>query len=184
MPWTTMQEIIQVAEELATGREEGTLFAFRAFLFCGQRQRLEEVSNSIKKQAEITGEVYHIMSSMWIESLIALFDGRFEDTIDISERILIYGKQNNLPGASDFVYPATFVSVNRLGRYEEFIHSELGRELLENVPTRTSPRRRSVLAITLDQFDGAKEALEQVLVERPDITSKDDLTQAIWDENF
>jgi len=183
MPWTTMQEIIQVAEELATSQHEGMLFACRAFLNCGKRQRLEEVINSIKKRAEITGEAYHIMSSMWIESLIALFDGRFEDTIDISERILIYGKENNLPGASDYAYPATSVSINRLGRYEDYVQSELWREIFENLLAVTDSRRQSVLAITLGQIDGAKEALEQVLAERPDITSMDDLTAALWDVN-
>jgi eukaryotic-like serine/threonine-protein kinase len=70
------------------------------FLTCGERKRAEEVFDLLRARAAITSSVYHWMQSSGQDSVIAVYDGRFESALDIIKKLLARGEQEGIIGGA------------------------------------------------------------------------------------
>jgi len=179
MPWSSVEETLKIAEELATTKRAlGLTFATGAFLYCGQRRRAEEVNRAIKERAASTGSIIHVSYIYEADAQQSFLDGRLEEGVEILERSISYAQDVGLQGTvNNRALMSGLLPFFYLGGAEEYPESILWRVLVEgmNAPIY---RRIALLPALLGQVDEANERLERMIKTRPDITSKDDTIQA------
>jgi tetratricopeptide (TPR) repeat protein len=99
---TQDEERLRLAEELAGQSRQGvslgvlrwTLwFIVQTFLEFGQRQRAEEIMAEMKTLAERTGQPNLIITCMFNEAIMAIWDGRLEEAVAIRRRMLACGEE-------------------------------------------------------------------------------------------
>jgi tetratricopeptide (TPR) repeat protein/archaellum biogenesis ATPase FlaH len=141
------------------------------FLSSGQRQRAEEVFSELRVIAEHTGEIYHMFLSAGMDAVLALMDGRLNDTLGLAERIRTRGEEIGAVGAAGIL--ATHPSVRTriyLGTALEALERDIPRGVLLYVPE-----------LCLEQAHlGRKEEVSQILdeyvIKRPGIGTIEDET--------
>ncbi len=183
-PWSA-GEALQIAEELAsmyvTGIDTGTKNAFNAFLTCGKRRQMEEMSRVVKDRASRTGQVNNVAISMALDASVAFLDGNLEQAVEILERLIALVQETDVQAFnfSDVMF-AGLRPVLCLGNTGEYRDRPLWRVVEEQMST---PSFRYVPLYLAHQGrkDEVNERLERMLERRPDITSRDDLTHAWLD---
>ncbi len=182
MPWSDIKENLQVAEDLATAKNnnDALWFAFNMFLICGRREKAEGAGRAIMQLAADTGYVRHIEASHQVEYASTFLDGRLEKTVELLERDIAWRQEVGLPVSFGVGFGFAFNTLHYLYGIRDAPENILRRAVLEdwNAPQyRRSPR----LPACLGQVDEANQRLDRMLKERPNITSTDDMTEAWLD---
>jgi len=182
-PWSA-EEALQVAEELitkATRTYDGFTYAGLGFVFCGRRKKAYEMFQACKEFASRSGQINHSLSTMSNEARFTWYEGRLQEAVEILDHLAIYGQEVDL---KDYAFQQIMFAGHRLifylGSAEDYPESALWRIIPEEL-SKPVYRRIPILQAYLGQTDEAKERLERMLQARPNITSKDDLTQAWTD---
>jgi archaellum biogenesis ATPase FlaH/tetratricopeptide (TPR) repeat protein len=174
------EERIRLAEEFWAKSRAGVktrtaastfMYIGGVFLSSGQRQRAEEVFSELRVRAEHTGEIYHMFLSAGMDAVLALMDGRLNDTLGLAEHIRTRGEETGAVGAAGIL--ATHPSVRAriyLGTALEALERDIPRGVLLYVPE-----------LCLEQAHlGRKEEVSQILdeyvIKRPGIGTIEDET--------
>jgi len=181
-PWSDVKEVLQVAENVATAKNDSSAlwFAFNMFLIGGSREKADEVGRAIMQLAENTGYVRHIESSHQVEYALAFLDGRLEETVELMERDIAWRQEVGLPVKFEVGFGFALNTLHFLYGIRDAPDNILRKAVLEDWDApqyRDSPR----LPARLGQVDEANQRLDKMVKERPNITSADDMTVAWLD---
>ncbi len=182
LPWSDVDEALQVAENLATARNNDVMLdgALAIFERYGRRERMEAMRRAIGQLAATTGEAHHVATSHRVDSASALRDGRLEETIELIERDIAWRQEVGLPadlGAEAFT---GLLALEHLYGIDNSPDGPVRRAVMEGV---NAPvwRRLPFLPAFLGQVEEANRRLDRMLKARPNITSTSDTTQAGMD---
>jgi tetratricopeptide (TPR) repeat protein len=150
-----------------------TQFIWGMFLQSGQRKRAEGYGNKVKEIAERSGQVYMVLSSMFISATEALMDGRLEEAVAIAREASARGEQElgSAPYSSVTGLSAGFIPLVHLGRIRDVFQH------FKSAPYLTSAMCRA----SVGEDSEVKEILDQWVVDRPGIGSADDEIPAYMD---
>ena len=163
----------ELADKLNSCNNPVTLIMFaQVFLESGQRNRVEECCEYLKKLVERTQNAIYIIPSMVGDALLASLDGRLEEVLEIGKIIETKGIEFGAPEfAGAWVMNATITPLIRLGRTADI-------PVRMNIPS-------NLIRIACQGKPGsdieASETLQKLVVERPNIGTDDDETSAILD---
>ena len=176
------EERIRLAEQLSaslgTGidiRQTYNSFFMLAdtFLATGQRNRAEDFFKKHQSLALRVEAVALKVTSLTIDAIISMMDGRLEDITEITEKIRILCEESGIGGVSD-----TYM---RLASTRTCIYKGESLEDIEgNIPSGVPilMPERCLLLSHLGKKEEVLELLEENVVRRPDIGTDDDVTDA------
>jgi len=183
------EERLRLAEELAEQSRHGVnLYILswvlggmvHTFLEFGQRRRAEDIMAEMRTLAERSGQPNMLITSMWNDAILAIWDGRLEEAVAIRHRTLARGEELGILEYAavwaSWVLPARVY----LGNSGRALESNLqgSRGVPENVAT-------DVLILYclahLGRYAEVAEMLERLVVARPGIGSAQDETMVWFD---
>ena len=132
------------------------------FLEAGQRERAEEAWGELQHLAEARREAWLLTWKLQTDAILAVLDGRLEEVLEVTRRIRARGQElgdNRM-----------FEVVAQLLDWGTLLH--LGR-VEEALPLSTMPANRALSLAHLGRKAEAMEALEQVVLDYPDIRADD-----------
>ena len=136
------------------------------FLESGQRDKAEKCYNQIRIIYERTKQGYTLITAMAADGNIAIFDGRFEEALEIAKSIEAKGMEFNISAfANAWVITVTNLPFLYLGRFNEISPSMIFPSNLFRIISQGKPGSNQE----------ASELLQKLVVERPGIgTDQDD----------
>ncbi len=150
------------------------------FLQFGRRRRAEDVMAELRSTAERSGQPYLLITSMWNDATLAIWDGRLEEAVHIRRRMLARGEEL---GIGEFAVAwATWIIPARgyLGDAGRALESVLRGS--RDVSGNTGADMLILYCLAhLDRCAEAAEMLERQVVARPGIGSAEDETQMSQD---
>ncbi|HEY96313.1 MAG TPA: tetratricopeptide repeat protein [Dehalococcoidia bacterium] len=180
-PWSG-DEVLQDARDIESafirGADNG-MYAVNDYLFCGKRDKAEEMINLIHERRIRRLEQGGVMSrGLVLDAIIPLFDGNFDKVIEILERLIEDSRGTDVEpiNLSEAAF-AGLRTVVYLGDTEEHRHRILWQVVREQGDTRTF-RRFALYPAYFGQQDAANRTLDRLLERRPDITTRKDLRPA------
>ena len=178
-----IEECGRLADELMHASATGTDWLLDAhsyygigivLLYLGQRESATQVWRKAQKIYERTRLPIHMAESMDIEAQLAAIDGRLEEAIEITRRIIAFGQEF---GMSEI----TNILVSNVGLRPRILTGR-GTRLLQNYVeySREALRRdlRTFCLAHLGRITEATAQLQQFVVGRPNIGTAQDETQA------
>jgi tetratricopeptide (TPR) repeat protein len=186
------QENVRLTEELMASLRVGVnaivagpvlALAGGAFLVLGKRQRVEELWSELRAMAKRTGQFNLWLTSIAVDAVLTLMDGRLQEVIDVARLIYSRGEEAGVPGYTQ--RHATFSGYRAriyLGRSLEAFERGF-RAYVEQVELSGGRLGFKALLchvlVLLGRKDEALEILEEGVVRRPDVGTAEDQT-AIW----
>jgi len=144
------------------------------FLELGQRQRAEEIYKGTKDMYERSGVPYQLLYAMEWEATMAAMDGRLEEAVDMSRRILAKGEEL---GIREFAVVRTVI----VGLRPRIHLGRADRTLQLNVELTPEPNTKLLCLAHLGRNAEVAEMLEQRVLARSGIGSAEDETGAFDD---
>jgi tetratricopeptide (TPR) repeat protein len=179
------EERLHLAEELAAGSRAGLdlkdLFGRLrligdTFLASGQRRRAEEVWSEARGLAERSGQVNLVLMSLQMDAIRATVDGRLQEAVEITQRILARGQELGLSEHSAYLAEHAGVRPRLyLGKADEAL------QLTRDDPSRLCVRVPCLAH--LGQDAEVVDMLEQLVLRRPGMGSAEDETPA-WEDTL
>ncbi|MBL7175879.1 MAG: hypothetical protein ISS66_08655 [Desulfobacteraceae bacterium] len=172
-----LQLVEEMLERSRTGMTFGALegskfFCIDTYIEFGQRQKAEEQFDELKRITERSQQANFLITSTFIDSVIAFLDGRLEDAVEISQRCRALGEQLGIPA---FGAALGFLSEGRpklhLGKIDE---------VLPQLGYYPSFWPASYLA-ALGRNAEVAEILQQWVMERPGLGTSEDMFGYYYD---
>jgi class 3 adenylate cyclase len=170
------EERLHLAEELLERSDERSslrtlpyvtalLMITDVFLTRAQRQRFEDICQEIRDLAERTRQAHSLIMSMTFDIILSHLDGRLEDAVDMSRRMIACGEEWGISEYVEIMASILLRPLIYLGRFKDFPYT----------------RRTFLIALGLAHIGRDAEAadiLDQYILTRPNIGSADDNTVA------
>ena len=178
-----IEECGRLADELMHASATGTDWLLDAhsyygigivLLYLGQRESATQVWRKAQKIYERTRLPIHMAESMDIEAQLAVIDGRLEEAIEITRRIIAFGQEF---GMSEI----TNILVSNVGLRPRILIGRGGRLLQIHIERFKEAPGRDLETFCLAHLGRTTEAaakLQQFVVDRPNIGNAQDETQA------
>ena len=176
------KEQLKVAEEIShysrTGVDMGihviSLFAVaNTFLEYEKRDRCEELWSEMEKFTERSGHGNYVLLLMTKQAILSTLDGRLDETIQITDDMLVQGRELNLARFAAASYFFSGMRANVFLGYEE--------RLLQRIePSPGNMNHRALLFARLNRRDEAIELLDEMLALRRSIGTPD--YQYYWND--
>jgi tetratricopeptide (TPR) repeat protein len=183
------EERLRLAEEMAGQSRHGVnlliltwalWWMLHTFLQLGQRRRAEDIMGEMRTLAERSGQPNLLILSMVNDAILAIWDGRLEETVAIRRRILAHAEELGIVEFAavwtSWVLPARV----HLGNAGQALESNLqgSRNVSRNVATEALIM---YCLAHLGRYAEVAEMLERQVVARPGIGSVKDETIASLD---
>jgi tetratricopeptide (TPR) repeat protein len=183
------EERLRLAEELAEQSRAGVnlitlgsalMGMVHTFLEFGQHRRAEDIMAEMKTLAERSGQPNALINSMLKDAMMAIWDGRLEEAVEIRRRIL--GRAEEL-GVLEFAMSwAPFVLPARVHLGDAGRALERTLQGSRSVPGNVAAETLILYCLAhLGRYAEVAEMLERLVVARPGIGSAEDETIAWLD---
>jgi tetratricopeptide (TPR) repeat protein/archaellum biogenesis ATPase FlaH len=183
-PWSA-REILQLLDEMEPVYDKGIklniTYPVSALLACGKRKQAEDLIPIGREFAARTGWIIDIAYAMNVEAIIAYVGGKLKESIEILEDMIELAQDSEYQGTiSTMVMFTGLRSLLYLGDSDEDHYRSVRKVIEENMNT---PVFRYVPLYQAHQghINEVNKLLERMLERRPNITSREDLTQAYLD---
>jgi tetratricopeptide (TPR) repeat protein len=183
------EERLRLAEELAEHSRAGVSVLIlgislwlvaHAFLRFGQRRRAEDIMAEMKALAERSGQANLLILSMVSDAILAIWDGRLEEAVEIRRRTLACAEELGILEFAavwtSWILPARV----HLGDAGRALESAL--QGSRNIPENVAADMVILFCLAhLGRYAEVAEMLERLVVARPGIGSAEDETVAFFD---
>jgi tetratricopeptide (TPR) repeat protein len=180
-PWSG-DDLLELADKIKNGNFVMISTAYSCYLFCGYRDKADELSRVVKERSELTSHTYYsILWMMIFQAQQAIMNGKLIEAVEMLDNHLVHASDAGFPGLATH---ATFMAGLRLthymGKAEDYPESKIWDVMLEeaNQPVH---RRIPLLPAYLGQYKEVNEMLDRMIKARPEITSRNDYTHTFMD---
>ena len=183
-PWAA-EELLQLLEEMKPVYDQririNITYPVSALLGCGKRRQAEDMIPIGRELADRTGWLIDIAYVKNAEAIIAFLDGHLEESIEILEDMIELAHDSDYQGTiSTIVLFTGLRPLLYLGDSDEVHYRSVQKVIEENMTTPVF-RYIPLYQAHQGQIEEVNKLLERMLERRPNITTRDDLTQAYID---